>query len=72
MSDSTEFRYPPQSRWVGYIVGVSLDGQNYDRKGTLLRNDLAEPYRVIIQLDTGEVLTGSECLYQLVTIQAGV
>jgi hypothetical protein len=60
-------RWPRQGENLGARVEVCF---HYDTSkmvsGIILRDDRDEPFRTIIQLDTGRVVLGVECQYTLV------
>lgn len=60
----TEGRFPKQTDQVGGRTKVCF---NYDTSrlimGTIMRDDLEDPYLTIIQLDDGPLVLGTECQY---------
>lgn len=59
-------RYPEQGSWLGRDVEVCFE---YDTgcliKGTVIRDDIEEPRRTIIQLENGWVVLATECQFRL-------
>lgn len=57
-------KFPPQSKSVGHVVRVCF---NYECEhtilGTIVRQDVDQPYRTIIQLSDGRYVTADECMY---------
>jgi len=58
-------RFPRQGDFKGSVVRVCFD---YDPsrivEGTVIRDDVEEPGRMIIQLDDGRVVLSTECQWQ--------
>jgi len=58
-------KYPQQGTYVGIRVCVCF---NYDTAtavlGTVVRDDLEKPHRIIIKLDDDRYVLGSECQYR--------
>jgi len=56
--------YPKQDKDVGRRVNVYFN-YNTDTAylGTMIRDDISEPYLAIIQLDDGRVVLATECQY---------
>lgn len=63
--------FPVQGSFKGRRVRVCF---NYDSsrtiEGTVVREDIEEPGRMIIQLDDGRVVLSTECMYQLLPDKA--
>lgn len=59
--------YPKQGDYLDARVNVIY---NYDttikESGTIIRDDIEEPFRTVIKLDDGRILLGSECQFSLV------
>ena len=59
-------KYPKQGTYLNKNVLVTF---HYDtereQKGKILRDDDDDPYRIIILLDDGRVVLGSECQWRL-------
>lgn len=59
--------FPKQGSWLGRRCKVCF---NYDTSntafGTIRREDVEEPGRMIIELDDGRLVLSTECQYQLV------
>jgi hypothetical protein len=57
-------RFPRQSEQVGFRTDVSF---HYDTSrrvgGTVVRDDVEDPWRTIIQLDDGPLVLATECQY---------
>lgn len=64
--------YPEQSQHVGQRVKVYF---YYNLKqclyGTIMRDDRTEPFRVIVRLDDGRVVLGTECQYSFRRSESG-
>ncbi len=62
-------KFPTQGAQVGFGVYVCFhyDTSNLIR-GTILRDDMEEPFLTVIQLDNGRVVTAAECQYQLIGV----
>ena len=62
ISTITHGKFPKQSEDLGIDVNVCF---HYDTKHTLkgkiVRDDVEEPFRTIIQLENGNYVLGSEC-----------
>lgn len=58
-------RFPKQGDWLGLETKVCFH-YNTDRyvKGTIIREDMEEPYITIILLEDGRVILAKECQYQ--------
>lgn len=60
----THSKFPKQSNWLGRTVEVFF---HYDSsrkiKGTVVRDDLEEPFRMIIHLSDGRMVLATECQY---------
>lgn len=57
-------RFPKQSDDVGKEVLVCFHHDtSHTMKGTLVRDDMEDPYRTIIQLENGQFVLGTECAY---------
>lgn len=58
-------KYPKQGRFLHYRVRVCF---HYDTsrviEGTMVRNDMEEPYLSIIKLDDGRYIMSTECQFQ--------
>lgn len=56
--------FPKQGKWIGLRTKVCF---NYDTEkiimGTIVRDDLEEPFVTIIKLDDGRYITANECQY---------
>ena len=62
--------YPKQDTESFIKVGTRVSVcYNYEptktHAGTIVRNDIEEPLRIIIQLDNGRYLLGTECQYSV-------
>jgi hypothetical protein len=59
--------FPKQGEWLGKRVRVCF---NYDTSeqigGTIVRDDVEDPLRTIIQLDDDRFVLAAECQYQTV------
>ncbi len=59
-------KFPKQSEIVGAKVSVCF---NYDVKNTIsgkvVRDDIEEPYRMIILLEDGRFVMSTECQYSI-------
>lgn len=60
-------KFPAQGRYLGRRVEV---GFHYDIRpgaclGTIVRDDIEDPWRTIIQLDNGKYILATECHYHL-------
>ena len=57
-------QFPKQSDWVGRKCDVCF---NYDTSrtltGTIVRDDVTEPWQTIILLDDGRLVLATECHY---------
>lgn len=66
-SGITHNTFPKQGSWLGRRCKVCFD---YDASNTVLgtvrREDMEEPGRMIIELDDGRLVLSTECQYQLV------
>lgn len=60
-------KFPKQGHHLGRRVKVCF---NYDTSklisGTIVRDDMEEPYRLVIKLDDGRYVLSIECMYSLV------
>jgi hypothetical protein len=58
--------FPKQGQWVGKEVEVCFH-YNTGRliKGKIIRDDAEDPFKTIIALDDGRVVSGGECQYSL-------
>lgn len=60
-------RFPRQGSWLGRTVRVVF---HYDTSvsimGKVIREDVEEPGRMIIQLENGWVVLSTECQFQLI------
>lgn len=57
-------RYPTQGALVGKRVRVFFhDDYACPTLGRIVRDDREEPFRLIVQLDDGRVVTSDECTY---------
>ena len=67
MSKVSLMQYPPQGSSVGARVVVCF---NYDTletvEGVVVREDMGEPWKMIIKLDTGQYVLSTECQYSMV------
>jgi hypothetical protein len=65
-------RFPPQGAALGERVRVVF---HYDTAhvldGTVVRDDMAPPFRTIIRLDDGRHVLGTECQFSLPRCVAG-
>ncbi len=56
--------FPTQGQYLGKRARVCF---HYDVSrellGTIIRDDMQEPFRTIIRLDDGRVVLGTECMY---------
>jgi hypothetical protein len=58
--------FPRQSRFVGRRVEVVFHRDTSRRfDGTIVRDDVGEPARLIIKLDDGRYVLSEECQYRL-------
>lgn len=57
-------KFPKQGSWLGKRTKVCF---KYDAEsiimGTIVRDDLEEPYVTIISLDDGRVVLATECMH---------
>ena len=57
--------FPKQGDYLGKVVEVCF---NYDTtktlRGKIVRDDMEEPYRTIIELENGKYILGTECQYR--------
>lgn len=57
-------RFPKQSDQLGYRTEVCFHYDSSHRVGgTIVRDDMEEPWRTIIQLDDGPLVLSTECQY---------
>lgn len=60
------YRFPKQSEYVNRRVKVCF---KYDTMrwigGTIIRDDREEPFEMLIKLDDGRVIRGTECQYSI-------
>lgn len=58
--------FPKQGEYLGKRIEVCF---NYDTSRTLagkiVRNDIEEPFRTIIELDNGKYILATECQYSV-------
>ena len=57
--------FPVQGRYVGSRCAVVFDYDTSTQfRGTVVRDDVEEPWRTIIQLDKGPYILSTECQYR--------
>ena len=63
----TAYKFPKQSGHVNQRCEVCF---HYDTskfiKGTVIRDDIEEPYETIIKLDNGRMIRGTECQFSFI------
>jgi hypothetical protein len=57
-------KFPHQGSWLGKKTKVCFhfDANSYIM-GTIIRDDMEEPFRTIISLDDGRVILATECMH---------
>ena len=56
-------KFPEQGRWKGLRTEVIFRHQDKIIMGTIVRDDMQEPFETIIQLDDGRIIRSTECQY---------
>lgn len=60
----THEKFPQQTENAGRKVMVCFHHDtNHTMGGTIVRDDAEEPFRTIIQLDNGNFVLGTECMF---------
>lgn len=60
-------QFPRQGLYLGWRVKVCFKYDLENRvMGTIVRDDIEEPFRTIIRLDDGRFVLSTECQYSLV------
>lgn len=57
-------RMPKQGRYLGQRATVCFNYEAREVMGTIVRDDVEDPWRTIISLDDGRVVLATECQYQ--------
>jgi hypothetical protein len=57
-------RFPEQGDYLGVAVEVRSKYNNSNEIGIVVRDDIEEPYRKIIELENGKYILGTECTYR--------
>lgn len=68
----THDQFPKQGDWVGQRVVVVFH-YNTDHRigGVIVRDDMEDPFRAIIELDDGRYVLTSECQFRFPDVRDG-
>lgn len=56
-------KFPVQGKYLGKRVKVSFNYSQKVERGTIIRDDIDNPFLTLIQLDNGGVVSSKECQY---------
>lgn len=54
-------KFPEQGKWLNVRTRVLFGYRDEPIWGTIVRDDMEEPFRTIIKLDDGRYVLGTEC-----------